>query len=62
MIKKLILKRESNKENKKSTLFSTQKSIWITQKLNKESSLFNIGGYSKYSGNFNVEIFRQTIE
>ena len=62
MITNLILKRKSDKCNKKYNLHSTQKSIWITQKLNKESSLFNIGGYSRYSGSLNIDIFRETLE
>lgn len=43
-------------------LCSTQKSIWATQKLYPESSIFNIGGYAIYNSNINREIYTRAIE
>lgn len=62
-MKELLIKRQKeNNSKEKSVLYSTQKSIWVTQKLNPKSSLFNVGGYNTYYGRIDIGIFTKAFE
>ena len=42
-------------------MHSAQRDIYVDQLINKESPLYNIGGYIKWKGNLDLEKFHEAV-